>query len=1190
MKSFFGLLFCTLCVTHIAPSPANAELQPRLAELTRVIPMSPELNEQAVTWLKHKKVLKVGVTTPSYPPFSYIDSNQQLQGITAEYLNGLKRALSIGISLRYFPNRDLAFAALREGSIDLIETSTEGEVKKYSAAMTDAYSFTRIGLYSKTGSLLDIDLSTPQSKISNVRGGLVNDAILDTFRGATIEKYQTPLEAIAAVVHGDAQAFMGDTVSTSYLVSESFSNMLVKNLTVQNTDEAIGFALRPNDIQLKTILNQALATRSTCQIIQTINWWVATIKCTESDFQQHLSPQEKQLLQSNRTFNIAISEDLAPYAFFDNMGQFSGSMSDILELVRLESGLKFNVIRTSSVAAAIRALDRREVDLNVMGETETRKAQYLMTAPIFSSPFTVITRLEQQLDFGPDSRKTIAIPKQDGLLPYLREHYPNSKLQLTDTFADALNNVRDGSADLTIASINQARYFLAYKYEDSLKIGGIFTPLMASLSIAANADNATLISIIEKALLKISPGQTAMISGRWRANTATDDLYWEGISLRTYQILSALFALLLLTGVWIMFLRKLIFKRTIERKNLQSRLSLKQNMVNSIPHPIYLRDREGTLLLFNTSYARSFDATSNTVVNRTVLDTLVDPEIFQQWQTLYAQVLQTGTAIAFDQTLPTLAGSLEIYHWIEPLRDENEQIIGVVCGWLDISDRLLILEELRQAKASADNANNSKSIFLATMSHEIRTPMNAIIGMLELALARDQNSARNLEAINVAHGSALSLLELLGSILDVSSIESGETRLQLEAITWREAIEPVVNIFLGPAKHKSLAIKLDLDEYADLCVHIDKLKIRQVLSNLLSNAIKFSSTGVIYVRLEGSITGEMMEFKLQVQDTGAGISDTEKANLFTPFRRNTVTPNSGAGLGLSICNSLSQIMDGNLIVESTEGQGTCVTLSLTAQRCELPRDTETELAPMATGTTPLRILVAEDHLPSLHLLKEQLELLGHTPVLTHNGLEALFCWEDAEFDMLITDCNMPELSGMALTEQIRQQEAALRVRPCIIIGMTASARKAEINKCMEAGMNQCLIKPVSISQLTRFVPDLREPARQAEKVIEQTNHTFLSNLPEAKRHELILELIATNETDYQELETALGAENFTGMQNTLHRLKGSARIISSDELWTLCELLEATVMNTNISRNQLIEPLAELKRLLLNIQQGLLKR
>lgn len=283
-------------------------------------------------------------------------------------------------------------------------------------------------------------------------------------------------------------------------------------------------------------------------------------------------------------------------------------------------------------------------------------------------------------------------------------------------------------------------------------------------------------------------------------------------------------------------------------------------------------------------------------------------------------------------------------------------------------------------------------------------------------------------------------------------------------------------------------------------------------------------------------------------------------------------------------------MDGNLIVESTEGQGTCVTLSLTAQRCELPRDTETELAPMATGTTPLRILVAEDHLPSLHLLKEQLELLGHTPVLTHNGLEALFCWEDAEFDMLITDCNMPELSGMALTEQIRQQEAALRVRPCIIIGMTASARKAEINKCMEAGMNQCLIKPVSISQLTRFVPDLREPARQAEKVIEQTNHTFLSNLPEAKRHELILELIATNETDYQELETALGAENFTGMQNTLHRLKGSARIISSDELWTLCELLEATVMNTNISRNQLIEPLAELKRLLLNIQQGLLKR
>lgn len=1187
MKSFFRLLFCTLFVTLVTASAADAELGPRLSELTRVIPMSPELDKQAVAWLKAKKVLTVGYTTPSYPPFSFIDSNQQLQGITAEYLNGLKKALSIEISVRYFASRAEAFAALREGTIDLIETSTEAEVKKYSAAMTDAYAFTRIGLYSKTGTLLDVDLSNPKSKISNVQGGLVNDAILDTFRGATIVKYNTPLEAIAAVVHGDSQAYLGDTVSTSYLVSESFSNLLVTNVTAQNIDEAIGFALRPDDIQLKTILNQAFNTRSTCQRIQAINWWVATIKCTEGDFQQQLSPEEKQLLQSNHTFRISISEDLAPYAFFDTTGQFSGSMSDILELVRLESGLKFKVVRSRSIATSIRELETRQVDLNVMGETEVRKRQYLMTNPIFSSPYTVITRSGQYIDFA---HKTIALPESDGLIPYFKEHYPYSKLKLTDTFANSLNSVRDGSADLTIASINQARYFLSYKYEDSLKIGGIFTPLSASLSITANPENATLISIIEKALLKIPPSEKAMISGRWRANTATDTLYWEGISLRTYQILSALLALLLITGVWIVLLRKLIFKRTIERKSLQSRLSLMQNMVNSIPHPIYLRDRKGTLLLFNTSYARTFNATADTVVNGTVLDTLVNTSTFAQWQADYDLVLNSGTAIAHDQTLSTETGSLEIYHWIEPLRDENEQIIGVVCGWLDISDRLQILEQLRQAKASADNANNSKSIFLATMSHEIRTPMNAIIGMLELALTRDQNSAKNLEAIKVAHSSALSLLELLGSILDVSSIESGETRLQLEATTWREVIEPVVNIFLGPAKHKSLAINLDLGEYADWGVSIDKLKIRQVLSNLLSNAIKFTSAGAISVRLEGRLMGELMQFKLMVQDTGSGINDAEKANLFTPFRRNTITPNSGAGLGLSICDSLSQIMGGNLAVESTEGQGTCVTLSLTAQPCELKTSTEIQAHATAEGSTPLRILVAEDHLPSLHLLKEQLELLGHIPILTKNGLEALFQWEDAEIDLLITDCNMPELSGMALTREIRQRETALRVRPCTIIGMTASARKEEISKCMEAGMNQCLIKPVSIAQLTRYVPDLGERSQHGKTVVEQTEYTFLSNLPDAKRFDLVHELIATNETDYQELETALEAGNFKSMQNTLHRLKGSARIIGSDDLWTLCEALEAAVMSANVNRAPLIQPLTELKKLLLAIHQMLLKR
>ena len=1151
--------------------------------------MSPVLDEQAVAWLKAKKVLTVGYTTPSYPPFSFIDSNQQLQGITAEYLNGLKKALSIDIRVRYFASRNQAFAALSEGTIDLVETSTEPEVKKYSAAMTDAYAFTRIGLYSKTGTLLDVDLSNPKSKISNVQGGLVSDATLDTFRGATIVKYNTPLEAIAAVVHGDAQAYLGDTVSTSYLVSESFSNLLVTNITAQNIDEAIGFGLRQDDVQLKTILNQAFNSRSTCQKIQIMNWWVTTIKCTEEDFQQRLTLEEKKLLQSNRTYRIAISEDLAPYAFFDTAGQFSGSMSDILELVRLESGLKFKVVRSSSIATAIRELDTQEVDLNVMGETETRKRQYLMTKPIFSSPYTLITRLDQKVDFGPDARKTIALPKSDGLLPYLKEHYPRSKLKLTDTFADALNSVRDGDADLTIASINQARYFLAYKYEDSLKISGIFTPIQADLSIAAKPDKTTLISIIEKAMLKISPSETAMISGRWRANTATDDLYWEGISLRTYQVLSALFVLLLVTGVWIVFLRKLIFKRTIERKQLQSRLSLMQNMVNSIPHPIYLRDRAGALLLFNTSYARSFDATTDTVINGTALDNLVDPQIFQQWQTHYAQVLKTGTAIAFDQTLPTQARSIDIYHWIEPLRDENEHIIGVVCGWLDISDRLLILEQLRQAKACADNANNSKSIFLATMSHEIRTPMNAIIGMLELVLTRDQNSARNLDAISVAHSSALSLLELLGSILDVSSIESGETRLMLEETTWREAIEPVVNIFLGPAKHKSLTINLDLGDYADLGVSIDKLKIKQVLSNLLSNAIKFTSAGAISVKLEGNGMGEAIPFKLMVQDTGSGITDAEKANLFTPFRRDTITPNSGAGLGLSICNSLSHIMGGNLAVESTEGQGTCVTLSLTAQRCELKPSTQVQAPATAKGSTPLRILVAEDHLPSLNLLKEQLELLGHTPILTQNGLEALFRWEDTEIDLLITDCNMPELGGMALAREIRKREAALRVRPCTIIGMTASARKEEISECMEAGMNQCLIKPVSITQLTHYIPDLGERVQHGETIAEQTESTFLSNLSDAKRLDLINELIATNEADYQALETALQAANFKSMQNTLHRLKGSARIIGSDDLWALCESLETALMSDSVNTPPLIQPLAELKRLLLNTHQMLLK-
>ncbi|MHC8388598.1 transporter substrate-binding domain-containing protein [Pseudomonas sp. MDT2-39-1] len=1127
--------------------------------MNRSIDLSSPMDEQTTRWLKVKGTLKVGVTSPDYPPFTITDSNSELQGITAEYLKGLQSALKVNIELQRYSSRAQAFQALAQGEIDLIDTSTEAEARKYGADLTDEYTFTRVALYSKTGSLLNIDLSDPRSKISTTENGLISDDILHGFRSTTIEIYNSPLNAISSVLHGNSQAYLGDTVSTSYLVNQSFNNQLTTNTTVASADEKIGFALRSSDSVLKNILNEHLSTRSKCKKIESISWWVSTLKCNAGDFLQQLTSQEKSLLNSNRTFKIAISEDLAPYAFFDSLGQFSGSTSDILELIRLESGLKFSVVRTHSVHSAIQQLNAHAVDLSLIAETNDRKRQYLFTNPISSTPYTLITRKAEPDNFSLSASdvKTIALPKSDALETYIKNHYPSLTILSTDNIADALNLVRDGEADFTIASTNQARYYLAYKYESTLKISSMFMGTSANIAIAANPNNRELISIIQKALLKISPSEIAVITGRWRANAATDNLYWEGLSLLIYQVLSALFVLLLATCIWIAFLKKRIFKKTIVRKNLQTQLSLMQNMVNSIPHPIYVRDRDGVLILFNNSYARTFNPSADSKTSNLSLDKLISQPIYAQWEKSYAEVIRNGVAISSDQTLSLDAKNLEIYHWIQPLRDDDARIIGVVCGWLDIGDRLQILEELRQAKETADNANNSKSIFLATMSHEIRTPMNAIIGMLELTLVRDKSTTRNREAIQAAHESALSLLELLGGILDVSSIESGQTRLQLETTTLRQVIEPVVMIFEGAAKHKDLWIKTTFDSYSDAYVSIDKFKIKQVLSNLLSNAIKFTQTGGVSVTVTGQVDeAAAIGFSITVQDSGQGIPEAEKATLFTPFTRTKITHNSGAGLGLSICHSLSKIMGGDLKITSAEGQGTSVTLRMSAviSATSDTSDSNTAMIASPTTSTRLNVLIAEDHAPSLKLLKAQIELLGHTPILAQNGLDALFQWEDAEIDIVITDYNMPELDGIALTKEIRKLEQRLQARPCTIIGVTASMLEVIVGDCLDAGMNNCLLKPVSISTLAHYVPTRLEPAQ--EQGFDQVTTGFLSALPEQKRQELMRDLVTSNEADYQALEAAIVSVDLTSIKSTVHRLKSSARIIHSDRLLKLSESIE----------------------------------
>ena len=306
----------------------------------------------------------------------------------------------------------------------------------------------------------------------------------------------------------------------------------------------------------------------------------------------------------------------------------------------------------------------------------------------------------------------------------------------------------------------------------------------------------------------------------------------------------------------------------------------------------------------------------------------------QEYQADYQRVVAEGIPLILDRALHIGGRRLTIYHWILPYRDSSGEVQGIIGGWIDISERRQLFDDLRAAKERADEANRAKSTFLATMSHEIRTPMNAVIGMLELTLKRIEHDHPDRPAIDVAYNSAKDLLELIGDILDIARIESGRLSLSPERVNPVEIVASVVRIFDGLAHQKNLSLLVEFHPANPLFdVLLDPMRFKQVLSNLVSNAIKFTERGQvrIVVNLHPTASSEQVLMLMQVQDSGIGISEQDRQQLFEPFAQAENSGQSvrgGAGLGLVISRSLCEAMGGSLQLSSQPGIGTQVQVSL----------------------------------------------------------------------------------------------------------------------------------------------------------------------------------------------------------------------------------------------------------------------
>lgn len=534
----------------------------------------------------------------------------------------------------------------------------------------------------------------------------------------------------------------------------------------------------------------------------------------------------------------------------------------------------------------------------------------------------------------------------------------------------------------------------------------------------------------------------------------------------------------------IAILRDMTQQKLAERKIRESENKIRIILDHSAA-AISLTDEQERIISWNR-YAEQMLGKTKEELYLQHISTLYPEE---EWKKIRAEgIRKSGSRHHFETRVLKKDGTLlDVDLSVNVLKDSNDNIIGSVGIMQDITEQKRVQQMLLKAKIAAEEASSAKSLFLANMSHEVRTPMNTILGLVDLTLDT-QLTPEQRDNITTIKNAGDILLSLLNDILDLSRVEAGKIQLENIELSLTNIIQSVCKGLDVLARNKKIELVHDVDPAIPATLIGDPVRIRQILVNLINNAIKFTFQGQIVtkVKLVQAVDG-VYELQFSVKDQGVGIPKDKLDTIFEAFTQadaSTTRRFGGTGLGLAISKRLVEMMGGKIWVESEEFQGSTFIFTAKFRAGEKPAVVEPETmpvavpadnqpvasAPVAAGKV-IRILLAEDNLVNQKIAAKMLEKKGWSVKGAENGKQVLEYLEQEKFDVILMDAQMPVLDGFEATRLIRESEKKSG-KHIPIVALTAHAMAGDRQKCLDAGMDGYVSKPIDRQKLYEAVENV----------------------------------------------------------------------------------------------------------------------